>query len=92
MLIIISFILRIAYFMFWKSLVGLLSIYGQLLQPGNLSSAHMTGTRSHDQYFQRKLGSIHHQDAAEILRFITVSTIFYYPSYIHNHYSTTTDT
>ncbi len=42
--------------------------------------------------FQRKLGSIHHQDAAEILRFITVSTRFYYPSYIHNHYSTTTDT
>ncbi|KAK2890823.1 hypothetical protein Q8A67_013466 [Cirrhinus molitorella] len=46
------------------------SIHGQCLQPGSVSAAHMTGTRSHDQCFQRKLVSIH-PDVAEILRFIT---------------------
>lgn len=47
------------------------SIHGQLLQTGSVSSAHMTGTRSHDQCFQRKLVSIR-PDVSEILRFITV--------------------
>jgi len=59
------------------------SLHGQLLQTGSVPSAHMTGTLSHDQCFQRKLVFIH----SEILRFITVSSRLYYPLYIHNHYS-----